>query len=39
MWGGWLGTKQSYGCVILDTAAAKRVYDWAEICIPVDIHY
>jgi tetratricopeptide (TPR) repeat protein len=39
MWGGWLGTKQSYGCVILDTAAAKRVYDWAEIGIPVDIHY
>ena len=39
MWGGLLGTKQSYGCVILDTAAAKRVYDWAEIGIPVDIHY
>ena len=39
MWGGLLGTKQSYGCVILDTAAAKRVYDWAEIGTPVDIHY
>ncbi len=39
MWGGLLGTKQSYGCVILDTAAAKRVYDWAEIGIAVDIHY
>ncbi|MBN1136175.1 MAG: L,D-transpeptidase family protein [Anaerolineae bacterium] len=39
MWGGLLGTKQSYGCVILDTAAAKKVYDWAEIGIPVDIHY
>jgi tetratricopeptide (TPR) repeat protein len=39
MWGGLLGTKQSYGCVILDTAAAKRVYDWADIGTPVDIHY
>lgn len=39
MWGGLLGTKQSYGCVILDTAAAKRVYDWAEIGTAVDIHY
>jgi len=39
MWGGWLGTKQSYGCVILETAAAKKVYDWADIGIPVDIHY
>jgi len=39
MWGGLLGTKQSYGCVILDTAAAKRIYDWAEIGTAVDIHY
>jgi len=39
MWGGWLGTKQSYGCIILETAAAKKVYDWAEIGTPVDIHY
>jgi len=39
MWSGLLGTKQSYGCVILDTAAAKRVYDWAEIGTVVDIHY
>jgi tetratricopeptide (TPR) repeat protein len=39
MWGGLLGTKQSYGCIILETTAAKRVYDWAEIGTPVDIHY
>jgi len=39
MWGGLLGTKQSYGCVILDTAAAKRIYDWADIGTAVDIHY
>jgi len=39
MWGGLLGTKQSYGCVILETTAAKHVYDWAEIGTPVDIHY
>jgi hypothetical protein len=39
MWGGLLGTKQSYGCIILDNKAAKTLYDWAEIGTRVDIHY
>ena len=39
MWGGLLGQKASYGCVILSNYAAKLIYDWAEIGTPVDIHY
>lgn len=39
MWGGLLGQKASYGCVILSTQAARIIYDWAEIGTPVDIHY
>jgi tetratricopeptide (TPR) repeat protein len=39
MWGGLLGQKASYGCVILSTEAAQIIYDWAEIGTPVDIHY
>lgn len=39
MWGGLLGTRQSYGCVILSTEAAELIYHWAEIGTVVDIHY
>lgn len=39
MWGGLLGQKASYGCVILSTEAARLIYDWAEIGTAVDIHY
>jgi tetratricopeptide (TPR) repeat protein len=39
MWGGLLGQKASYGCVILSTQAARLIYEWAEIGTPVDIHY
>lgn len=39
MWGGLLGQRASYGCVILSTEAARLVYDWAEIGTKVDIHY
>jgi tetratricopeptide (TPR) repeat protein len=39
MWGGLLGQKASYGCVILSTEAARIIYDWADIGTPVDIHY
>ena len=31
LWAGYLGTPISYGCLVLDTPAAKRLYDWAEI--------
>jgi tetratricopeptide (TPR) repeat protein len=39
MWGGLLGQRASYGCVILSTEAARMVYDWAEIGTKVHIHY
>jgi lipoprotein-anchoring transpeptidase ErfK/SrfK len=39
MWGGLLGQRASYGCVILSTQAARIIYNWAEIGTPVDIHY
>ncbi len=39
MWAGLLGQKASYGCVILSTEAARIIYEWAEIGMPVYIHY
>jgi lipoprotein-anchoring transpeptidase ErfK/SrfK len=38
MWGGLLGQRASYGCVILSNNAAKTIYNWAEIGTVVDIH-
>ncbi|MFC2037881.1 L,D-transpeptidase family protein, partial [Chloroflexota bacterium] len=37
MWGGLLGQKASYGCVILSNSAAKKLYNWADIGTRVDI--
>lgn len=37
LWSGLLGQKASFGCIILDTPNAKRLYDWAEIGTPVVI--
>jgi tetratricopeptide (TPR) repeat protein len=37
LWDGYLGQRVSYGCIILSTQAAKTIYDWAEIGIPVII--
>jgi tetratricopeptide (TPR) repeat protein len=39
MWGGLLGQRASYGCVILSTEAAQLIYSWADIGTKVDIHY
>jgi tetratricopeptide (TPR) repeat protein len=39
MWGGLLGQRASYGCVILSTEAARLIYNWADVGTPVDIHY
>jgi tetratricopeptide (TPR) repeat protein len=39
LWAGFLGRRVSFGCVILDTSAAKLMFDWAEIGTPVIIHY
>lgn len=39
MWGGLLGQRASYGCVILSNAAARLIYEWVDIGTAVDIHY
>ena len=39
LWGGYLGRRVSFGCVILETSAAKLIYDWADIGTTVVIHY
>ena len=38
LWAGYLGQPISYGCIVLDTWAAKQLYDWAEIGTEVIIH-
>jgi tetratricopeptide (TPR) repeat protein len=30
LWRGYLGTRCSFGCIVLDTDDAKWLYDWAE---------
>jgi len=37
LWAGLLGRPASFGCVILDTASAKLLYDWVNIGTPVII--
>jgi tetratricopeptide (TPR) repeat protein len=37
LWSGYLGQPVSYGCIVLDTSAAKQLYDWAEIGTEVTI--
>jgi LysM repeat protein len=37
MWGGYLGQRVSYGCVILATQNAATLYNWAPVGTPVDI--
>ncbi|MBU0491573.1 MAG: tetratricopeptide repeat protein [Chloroflexi bacterium] len=39
LWAGFLGQPVSFGCIILDTTDAKRVYDWVQIGTPVTISY
>ncbi len=31
LWSGYLGQRVSYGCVVLDTWAARQLYDWAAV--------
>lgn len=37
LWAGFLGSPISYGCVVLGTDQAARLYEWAEIGTPVHI--
>ncbi|MBI5877492.1 MAG: L,D-transpeptidase family protein [Chloroflexi bacterium] len=38
LWAGFLGRRVSFGCVILDTANSKTLFNWADIGTPVTIH-
>ncbi len=35
LWGGLLGTPATYGCIVLGTADAALLYEWADIGTPV----
>lgn len=37
LWGGYLGSPISYGCVVLGTEDAELLYEWADIGTPVVI--
>lgn len=37
LWAGFLGSPISYGCVVLGTDEAARLYEWADIGTPVHI--
>jgi tetratricopeptide (TPR) repeat protein len=39
MWGGLLGKRASYGCIILSKQAAQTLYKWADIGTQVHIHH
>ena len=39
LWAGYLGRPVSYGCVVLATENAQRLYNWAEIGTPVSIRW
>lgn len=38
LWGGALGTQCSFGCIVLDTADAEYLYNWADIGTVVFVH-
>jgi lipoprotein-anchoring transpeptidase ErfK/SrfK len=37
IWGDSLGTPISYGCVVLSTGDAEKLFSWADVGTPVDI--
>jgi LysM repeat protein len=37
LWDGYLGSKVSFGCVILGITEAQTLYDWASVGTPVNI--
>jgi len=38
LWGGFIGSPISYGCIVLRDDDAATLYDWAELGTVVDIH-
>ena len=39
LWGGYLGTPISYGCVVIGVEEAQMLYNWAEVGTTVEIRY
>lgn len=39
MWGGYLGSRVSYGCIILSTENARALWHWADIGTPVTVQW
>jgi lipoprotein-anchoring transpeptidase ErfK/SrfK len=39
LWGGYLGTPISYGCVVLGSYEAQLLYDWVDVGTPVGIQW
>jgi lipoprotein-anchoring transpeptidase ErfK/SrfK len=39
LWGGLLGGRASFGCIILSTENARTLYNWARVGTPVWVHY
>ncbi len=37
LWSGYLGSRISWGCIVLGTEAARKLYNWAEMGTPVII--
>ena len=38
LWAGYLGSKISYGCVVIGTEEGEQLFNWAEIGTTVEIH-
>lgn len=38
IWGGFLGTPISYGCIVIGTDESRLLFHWSELGIPVEIH-
>ena len=39
LWGGYLGTPISYGCVVIGVEEAQLLYNWADVGTTVEIKY
>lgn len=39
LWGGYLGSRASFGCIILSTENARTLYNWAHVGTQVWVHY
>jgi lipoprotein-anchoring transpeptidase ErfK/SrfK len=39
LWGGYLGTPISYGCVVIGVEEAQLLYNWADVWTTVEIKY